>query len=68
MPLPPSRIPTVYIDPLVRIFIGVLLFIALLYRQTELTLFALTLLFLASGTKLWAKSALKAIQCLSKGV
>lgn len=62
MAQPPSRIPTGYIDPVVRIFVGVLLFIALLYRQTEMTLFALTLLFLASGTKLWAKLALKSIR------
>ncbi len=48
----------------VLFFVALALFLALLFRQFELTLFALTLLFLAVGLKIWSRSSTKNLSVL----
>ncbi len=45
----------IFFTTFVLVFVAVALFLALLYRQFELTLFALTLMALALGLRLWSR-------------
>ena len=45
----------IFFTSIVLVFVALALFLALLYHQFELTLFALTLLVLALGLKLWSR-------------
>jgi len=45
----------IFFTSFVLAFVALALFLALLYRQTDLTLFALTLLVLAIGLKFWSR-------------
>jgi uncharacterized protein (DUF58 family) len=45
----------IFFTSIILVFVALALFLALLYHQFELTLFALTLLVLALGLKLWSR-------------
>jgi uncharacterized protein (DUF58 family) len=60
-----SRLPSVFIIPLVQIMVGVCLFISLLYGQRDLTMLALLVLGITIGTKLWSRISLSGIKCSS---
>lgn len=55
--------PSVFVIPLIRIFVGVILFVALLYGQRELTLLSILVLGMVSLAKLWSKLALSRVEC-----
>jgi uncharacterized protein (DUF58 family) len=57
------RVSSLFIIPLVLIFVGVLLFIALLYGQRDLTILSLMLFGLVVGAKLWTRWSLTGIDC-----
>ena len=57
------RIPSLFIIPLVLGFVGVLLFIALLYGQRDLTIISLMLFGVVAGAKLWSRWSLARIEC-----
>ena len=48
-----SREPTIFNSLFMLIFVGLFLFIALLYRQTELSLLAILILAVVGGAKAW---------------
>ena len=56
-----DRLPSLFIIPLVRLFVAILLFIALLYRQPELSVLAIVVLGLVSGLKVWSRYALSGL-------
>jgi len=49
-----SREPTIFNSLLILIFVGVFLFLALLYRQNDLSLLAILILMVVGGAKAWA--------------
>ena len=55
-PVPDLRIPSLFVDPLARVFLAVLLFVALLFGRSDLSIFCLTLLLLSTGAKLWRRA------------
>ena len=52
------REPTIFNSPLICIFVGISLFIALLYRQTDLALLAFLILLVVSTAKTWSSMSL----------
>ena len=58
-------VPSVFIIPLVQVILGVFLFVALIHGERYLAIWALLLLGLAVGAKLWAGIGLSGIRCLS---
>jgi uncharacterized protein (DUF58 family) len=58
-----GRVPSVFITFPVLIIVGCFLFVALLCGQKALSLLALVVLGLASGTKLWSKMSLAGVTC-----
>jgi uncharacterized protein (DUF58 family) len=52
------REPTIFNSLLICIFVGIFLFIALIYRQTELAMLALLILLVVSATKIWSSMSL----------
>lgn len=54
--------PTIFVVPLMQFFVGVLLFIALLHGQRDLTILSLLVLGLVFGAKLWARVSLSKIK------
>ena len=57
------RVSSLFIIPLVLAFVGVLLFIALLYGQRDLTIVSLMLFGVVAGAKLWTRWSLVGIVC-----
>ncbi|HME45706.1 MAG TPA: DUF58 domain-containing protein [Syntrophorhabdales bacterium] len=57
------RVPSLFIIPLVLGFVGVLLFIALLYGQRDLITVSLMLFGVVVGAKLWSRWSLACIEC-----
>jgi uncharacterized protein (DUF58 family) len=55
MPVEVRRIPSLFADPLTRVFLWILLFVALLFGRTDLSAFCLIMLLLSSGAKLWLR-------------
>ena len=53
-----ERIPSLFIVPLVLLFVVFFLFVALLQGHRELTIFTLLILCLMGGAKLWSKATL----------
>lgn len=53
--VPDLRIPSLFVDPLSRVFLALLLFVALLFGRSDLAAFCLTLLLLSAGAKLWSR-------------
>ena len=60
-----SRLPTIFIVPLIQFLVGVLLFIALLHDQRDLTVLALLVLGITIGARLWSRLSLSGIRCSS---
>ena len=56
---------SLFILPLTLFFVGLFLFIALLYGQRDLIILTLLVLGLAVGAKLWARMSLSGIRCRS---
>ena len=54
MELEESREPTLFNSLLMCFFVGIFLFLALLYRQTELSLLAFLVLLVMAATKIWS--------------
>ena len=57
-----SRLPTIFIVPLIQFFIGALLFIALLHSQRDLAVLALLVLGVMGGARLWSRMSLSGIK------
>lgn len=60
---PARRIPSLFIDPLARIFLGVLLFLSLLFNRADCSAFCLVLLLLSTGSKLWRRRGVRRVVC-----
>jgi len=58
-----ERLPTIFVIPLMQLFVGLFLFIALLNRQWGLTVLTLLVLITVKGAKIWSKSSLSGIKC-----
>jgi uncharacterized protein (DUF58 family) len=58
-----SREPTIFNSLLMLFFVGILLFVALLYRQNDLTLLAILVLIVMGGTKAWSSMGPARIRC-----
>jgi len=58
-----SREPTIFNSLLMIFFVGIFLFIALLYCQNDLALLAILILVVVSGTKAWSIMSLGRIRC-----
>lgn len=58
-----SRLPSIFIVPLIQFLVGVFLFIALLHRQRDLTVWALLVLGITIGARLWSRLSLSGIKC-----
>jgi hypothetical protein len=59
------RVSSIFIVPLIVFFVGVLLFIALLHGQRDLIVFAILILGVVTGTRLWSRYGLSGIRCYS---
>jgi len=58
-----SREPTIFNSLLAYIFVGIFLFIALIYRQTDLALLAFLILLVVSAAKTWSSMSLYRVSC-----
>jgi len=61
-----DREPTIFNSLLILFFVGITLFIALLYRQHDLSLLALLVLFVMAGSKVWSVLSLGGVICETK--
>ena len=57
------RVSSLFIIPLTLAFVGVLLLVALLHGQRDLTIASLILFGIVAGAKLWARWSLTAVVC-----
>jgi len=60
-----SREPTIFNSLLMLFFVGILLFVALLYRQNDLSLLAILILIVVGGAKVWSSMSPARIRCNS---
>jgi len=60
-----SRLPSIFIVPLIQFLVGVCLFIALLHGRRDLTVLALIVLGITLGARLWSRLSLSRIGCVS---
>jgi uncharacterized protein (DUF58 family) len=60
-----DRLPTLFIIPLMQFFVGIILFIALLHGQRDLTVLALLVLGVTIGARLWSRLSLSGVRCSS---
>ena len=60
-----SRVPTVFIIPLMQFFVGVFLFVALLHNNRDLAVLAILVLGIMGGVRLWSRMSLSGIKCYS---
>lgn len=58
-----SRLPSLFILPLIQFFVGIFLFIALLHSQRDLALLAMLLLSFMFIAALWSRISLIGIKC-----
>ena len=58
-------VPSIFVIPLAQVILGLLLFVALIHGERDLILWALLVLGLAAGAKLWAGISLSGIRCHS---
>jgi uncharacterized protein (DUF58 family) len=58
-----SREPTLFKSLLVLLFVGIFLFVALLYRQKDLSLLAILILVVVVGAKAWCSMSPARIRC-----
>ena len=61
-----DRVPTVFIIPLVLLFVLFFLFVALLQNHFELTIFTILILIMMGGAKLWSKAVLSGLRFFPK--
>ena len=61
-----DRVSTLFIIPLVLLFVVFFLFVALLQNHFELTIFSILILSLMGGAKLWSKAALSGLKFFPK--
>jgi len=61
-----DREPTIFNSKLILFFVGITLFIALLYRQNDLSLLALLVLLVMAGCKVWSVLSLGRVSCETK--
>ena len=61
-----DRLPTLFLDPLMRFFIGLACFIALINGRWDLTFLSVLLLSMAYGAKIWSRLSLNRVICSSK--
>ena len=59
------RLPTLFIIPLIQFFVGLLLFIALLHGQRDLTMLAFLVLGMVIAARLWSRLSLSGIKSYS---
>ena len=59
------RLPTLFIVPLIQFFVGLLLFIALLHGQRDLTVLAFLVLGMVIGARVWSRLSLSGIKSYS---
>ena len=55
--------PSLFTVTLIQLFVGVLLFVALVYGQRDLAILALLVLGVVSGARLWARFSLSGLKC-----
>jgi uncharacterized protein (DUF58 family) len=60
---PAAREPTVFTSRLLLFLVGIVLFVALLYRAHALSLLAAVLLAIVGGARLWSLAALSRLSC-----
>jgi uncharacterized protein (DUF58 family) len=58
-----TRVPSIFIVPLMQFLVGVCLFVALLHGQRDLTVLALLVLGITIGARLWSRLSLSGIRC-----
>lgn len=58
-----SRLPSLFIIPLIQVLVGIFLFIALLHGERGLALLALLLLGIAMAARLWSRLSLSGTRC-----
>jgi len=58
-----SREPTIFNSLLMLLFVGIFLFVALLYRQNDLSFLAILVLIVMGGTKAWSSMSPARIWC-----
>jgi uncharacterized protein (DUF58 family) len=58
-----SREPTIFNSLFVLLFVGIFLFIALVYRQNDLSLLAILILAVMGGTKAWSIMSPARVRC-----
>lgn len=56
-------VPSLFVIPFVQVILGVFLFIALVYGERYLAVWALLVLGLAAGTRQWARISLSGMRC-----
>ncbi len=57
------RIPSLFVDPLARVFLFVLLFLSLLFGRTDLSALCLVMILLSAGAKLWRRLGAGRVVC-----
>ncbi len=60
---PENREPTIFNSLLTLFFVGIFLFVALLYRQNDLSLLAILILIVVGGAKAWSSMSPARIRC-----
>ena len=61
-----DREPTIFNSLLILFFVAIVLFIALLYRQNDLSLLALLVLIIMAGAKAWSVLSLAHVSCTTQ--
>jgi len=60
---PENREPTIFNSLLILFFVGIFLFVALVYRQNDLSLLAILILIVVGGAKAWSNLSPARIRC-----
>jgi uncharacterized protein (DUF58 family) len=63
MPIQETRVPSIFVVPLVQVFLGVFFFISLLYGFQELILFTGMLLGIGFGANIWCRMSPQRLEC-----
>lgn len=58
-----QREPTIFTSRFIRMMVAILLFIALLYRQSDLALLTLLILLLMASSKIWSRMSIAKVSC-----
>ena len=63
MPIQEARLPSIFVVPLVQVFLGVFFFISLLYGFRDLILFTGILLGIGFGANIWCRMSPQRLGC-----